>query len=162
MPTSSPAPVTEKTKPSHHKNLAQYGKLGGRPKNAKAKPSLQDETQAFDSIRDKWTYISHRLADKALAAARSTKNINGKELVALCTSAGIAYDKRWSKATADTTEVAMPASLVSEIAKACTLVAAKPAINNDVSVLGQVRDMDGDDALIVLPAIDPAALDPGG
>jgi hypothetical protein len=81
---------------------------GGRPSNAQRNAMLDNEGEAFESIKRKWTFISHKLADEASKAARDHKKLDGKSLVALCTAAGIAYDKRWSKQVGDAQEVAIP------------------------------------------------------
>ena len=137
MPEPSPDSHLPKPKPSHHKNLAQFGKLGGRPKKDQVKKPLQDESQAFESIKEKWNYISHKLADEASKAARSAKKIDGRSLVALTTAAGIAYDKRWSKTTADTTEIAMPPALISAIAARCSAPPPNSLMNNEPPLMVQ-------------------------
>ena len=106
---------------------------GGRPSNASKEALLRDESQAFESIKAKWNYISHKLADEASKAARSAKKIDGRSLVALTTAAGIAYDKRWSKTTADTTEIAMPPALISAIAAKCASPSPNPLITKNES-----------------------------
>lgn len=115
MSEPSPDSHLPKPKPSHHKNLAQYGQLGGRPKKDQVKKPLQDESQAFESIKEKWNYISHKLADEASKAARNSKKVDGRSLVALTTAAGIAYDKRWSKQVSDSQDIDIPTSLAQQI-----------------------------------------------
>lgn len=101
---------------------------------------LADEGKAFEIIKDKWTLISDTLADEALKAARSRKK-DGKSLVATCTAAGIAYDKRWSKATSDSQEVDVPATLLASVSSKLT---ANQSVTAKVAVLGQDCDPDPD------------------
>lgn len=101
---------------------------------------LADESQAFEIVRDKWTLISDTLADEALKAARSRKK-DGKSLVATCTAAGIAYDKRWSKQAADTQEVSIPPSLGAQItAKLLGETKLNQQVTGKVAVLSQDAD----------------------
>ncbi len=88
----------------------------GRPSAAQRMARLSDEGQAYEIIKDKWTLISDTLADEALKAARSRKK-DGKSLVATCTAAGIAYDKRWAKQAHDNTELGIPPSLAAALTK---------------------------------------------
>ena len=153
---NSPASTPKKSHTNRYKVVNNTANKGGRPSTKAILEQYKDETKAFDSIRDKWTLISHKLADEALKAARDPKK-DGKTLVATCTAAGIAYDKRWSKATADTTEIAMPPSLVAAIAKGCLKVDANHANHNHVSVLRQVRDMAESESSDVEPSPAPPA-----
>jgi len=164
MPTPAADSHLPKPKPSHHKNLAQYGKLGGRPPKDQVTKPLQDESQAFESIKDKWSYISHKLADEASKAARSAKKIDGRSLVALTTAAGIAYDKRWSKQVSDNTEIAIPDALQAAVASKL----AKPLNSNDSQNMIQAKSCsDGNDEGISSvseandPPVDPMLLSPG-
>jgi len=144
-----------KPKPSHHKNLAQFGKLGGRPKKDQVKKPLQDEAQAFESIKEKWNYISHKLADEASKAARSAKKIDGRSLVALTTAAGIAYDKRWSKQTDNSQDIDIPASLAHQI----SVKLAKPLTNNESANMVQSKPCTESEEKA--EPIDPMLLSPG-
>lgn len=159
MPEPSPDSHLPKPKPSHHKNLAQFGKLGGRPKKDQVKKPLQDESQAFESIKEKWNYISHKLADEASKAARSAKKIDGRSLVALTTAAGIAYDKRWSKQVSDNTEIEIPAGLQAAIAAKL----AKPLISNESENMIQDKSCSepGSSASEPDSPLDPMLLSPG-
>jgi len=158
---SIPAPDSHipKPKPSHHKNLAQYGKLGGRPAKGQVTKPLQDESQAFESIKEKWNYISHKLADEASKAARSAKKIDGRSLVALTTAAGIAYDKRWSKQVSDSTEIDIPASLATQIGSKL----AKPLISNESENMIQGKSCNSGEQSMAEPEppLDPMLLSPG-
>ncbi len=158
-----PAPLTQPDKPksAHHQNLGKYGVLGGRPSKTKPPKLLQDESHAFDSIKDKWTLISHKLADEALQAARSSKKIDGRSLVAITTSAGIAYDKRWSKQTHDTTEIELPASLVTAVSSKLRTDPAKPAEVQTSAVMVSPEPLPSEDVKPDAP-IDPLLLCPGG
>ena len=104
------ATETPSTTPKSHR----LGAGPGRTPTSKRRERLGDEGQAFEIIKDKWTLISDTLADEALKAARSRKK-DGKSLVATCTAAGIAYDKRWSKQVSENTEIAVPPSLLSAV-----------------------------------------------
>ena len=117
--------------------------------------SIKDEAQAFESIKEKWNYISHKLADEASKAARNPKKFDGRSLVALTTAAGIAYDKRWAKQTDNGTEVDIPPSLAAQIGKKLLDAPAKPAESKEVALLSQERDR------VVLGPIDPSLLAPG-
>ena len=135
-PLTNPTP--KKSHPNRYKVVNNSPNKGGRPSTKKILEQFKDEGKAFDSIRDKWTLISHKLADEALKAARDPKKIlDGKSLVSLTTSAGIAYDKRWSKATADTTEIAMPPALISAIAAKCSATQPNSLMNNESQLMVQ-------------------------
>src|SRR5690242_5980924 len=96
-------------------NTAPIRRKAGRPSNAAKQALLDDECQAFESIKRKWTFISHKLADEVSKAARDPKKLDGKSLIGLCTAAGIDYDKRWSKTVDSSTEVCIPPSLVASL-----------------------------------------------
>ena len=142
--SNSPPPETtpKKSHPNRYKVVNNSPNKGGRPSTKKILEQFKDEGKAFDSIRDKWTLISHKLADEALKAARDPKKIlDGKSLVSLTTSAGIAYDKRWSKATADTTEIAMPPALISAIAAKCAAPSPNSLTNNESQLMVQGKPL---------------------
>lgn len=128
---------------------------GGRPSNASKAALLKDESQAFESIKEKWNYISHKLADEASKAARSAKKIDGRSLVALTTAAGIAYDKRWSKQTDNTQDIDIPASLAQQISGKLS----KPLTNNES--LNMVQSKPCTDSEEKAEPIDPTLLSPG-
>ena len=159
MSEPSPDSHLPKPKPSHHKNLAQYGQLGGRPKKDQVKKPLQDESQAFESIKEKWNYISHKLADEASKAARNSKKIDGRSLVALTTAAGIAYDKRWSKQVSDSQDIDIPASLASQIFSKLS----KPLTDKESPCMTQGKPCTEAEAAseTTEPAPDPMLLSPG-
>lgn len=137
MQTQTPVPAKSTYKPAPGP---------GRPSLIKRKERLGDEGQAYEIIKDKWTLISDTLADEALKAARSRKK-DGKSLVATCTAAGIAYDKRWSKQVNDNTEISIPPSLASQITKK---LHAQPQVNQvvteKVAHLTQVCDLSNEQA----------------
>lgn len=140
-----PEPVTSPAKPRNK---------GGRPSNAQREALLADEGQAFESIKRKWTYISHKLADEASKAARDHKKLDGKSLVALCTAAGIAYDKRWSKQVSDTQEISIPPSLAASVtAKLITDKQGNQQVKPEVAHLSQVCD--SADQAEQVPAAEP-------
>ena len=159
MSEPSPDSHLPKPKPSHHKNLAQYGQLGGRPKKDQVKKPLQDESQAFESIKEKWNYISHKLADEASKAARNSKKIDGRSLVALTTAAGIAYDKRWSKQVSDSQDIDIPASLANQIVSKLS----KPLTDKESPCMTQGKPCTEEEAAseTTAPAPDPMLLSPG-
>lgn len=166
-PLTNPTPT--KSHPNRYKVVNNSPNKGGRPSTKKILEQFKDESKAFDSIRDKWTLISHKLADEALKAARDPKKIlDGKSLVSLTTSAGIAYDKRWSKATADTTEIAMPPALISAIASKCASPSPNSLMNNESQLMVQGKPFteQGQEAAEVTseegspePAAEPASQD---
>jgi len=132
---------------------------GGRPTNASKAALLQDESQAFESIKQKWNYISHKLADEASKAARNSKKIDGRSLVALTTAAGIAYDKRWSKQVSDSQDIDIPASLASQIFSKLS----KPLVEKESPCMTQGKPCTEEEAAseTTEPAPDPMLLSPG-
>ncbi len=152
-----PEPIqSAKSKPTpaqlaHRAKLAEYGRKGGLRKKPPRSLNIPDEGQAFESIKAKWNYISHKLADEASKVARNPQKIDGRSLVALTTAAGIAYDKRWKNQTSADTEIDIPGTLAVAIASKC-------AIKADVSVPMQDRDSIQSDTD---KPIDPLLLSPG-
>lgn len=162
MPAPAAKPASKKlaTTPDNTTNLVNKARnKGGRPSNAAKAALLKDESQAFESIKEKWNYISHKLADEASKAARSAKKIDGRSLVALTTAAGIAYDKRWSKQVSDSTEIDIPASLATQIGSKL----AKPLISNESEnmIQGKSCNEPGSSASEAEPPVDPMLLSPG-
>lgn len=131
--------VAETTQSTFKSNLPP-GAGPGRTSTSKRLERLKDEGQAYEIIKDKWTLISDTLADEALKAARSRKK-DGKSLVATCTAAGIAYDKRWSKQVNDNTELGIPASLAAALTKKLANHSqANQQVTAEVAHLSQVCD----------------------
>ena len=132
---------------------------GGRPTNASKAALLQDESQAFESIKQKWNFISHKLADEASKAARNSKKIDGRSLVALTTAAGIAYDKRWSKQVSDSQDIDIPASLANQIFSKLS----KPLTEKESPCMTQGKPCTEEEAAseTTEPAPDPMLLSPG-
>jgi hypothetical protein len=131
------AEITHSGRGRSREYLKEIAKKAGRPKSSTRSVTTMEEGEAFESIKRKWTFISHKLADEAAKAARDHKKLDGKSLVALCTAAGIAYDKRWSKQVGDAQEVAIPPILAERMtSKALDL----QALTQKVALLSEECD----------------------
>lgn len=160
MPSPAAKPATEPTPkkphPNRYKVVNNSPNKGGRPSTKQILEQYKDEAKAFESIKDKWTLISHKLADEALKAARDPKKIaDGKTLVSLATAAGISYDKRWSKQVSDTTEIEFPPSLAAQIGAKL----AKPLNSNDSECM--IQDKSCSEPEQPDAPLDPMLLSPG-
>ncbi|MBA3752752.1 MAG: hypothetical protein H0X01_01090 [Nitrospira sp.] len=159
MTTAAASP--KKPHPNRYKVTNTSPNKGGRPSEKQILAQYKDEAKAFESIRDKWTLISHRLADEVLKVARNTKRLpDGKSFVTLATVAGIAYDKRWSKQTHDSTEIELPPALMAALtSKLATAPQGNQLLSTEVAHLTEECDLptadSSPDPVSALPAADP-------
>lgn len=159
-----PAPLKKPPTPAqlaHRAKLKAYGQKGGLAHKAPRPPKPSTEAEAHESIKEDWAKVSSTLVKEALKAARDPKKVDGRSLVALTTAAGIAYDKRWSKQTHDTTEIELPASLVTAVSSKLRTDPAKPAEVQTTAVMVSPGPLP-DGATTPDAPIDPLLLCPGG
>lgn len=115
---SSPAtyPIRTPTEPRNK---------GGRPRKPDFKALAKRDAEAFDSVKEKWAYLSLSLADQAIQASRGIGSAAKKPITQLLTSAAIAYDKAWHRVES-AVQPAVPPSIVRAITKAVTGIQLAP------------------------------------